>query len=335
MPAVSVLIVFHRDTPFLRPAIASVLGQTLSDFELILVDNGTGLQAEDLGQMGRDGRITWVRKERNVGIADGINAGVHAATAEFIALLDYDDVMLPHRLARQIEWLRTHATLGLVGSGATVIDEAARATGREFCLVDAGAQRTFSAYFSGAIASSLTGRAEVFRAFPHRPVFRWASDFDFAARVAESHGMAAVPEVLLRYRRHAAQTTVLHRTEQVMEECYVRLLTARRRRGGDEAFALLAAERQTRPVPSHAREIHREFGRRFLDEGFAPQATYQARRLVITGRDFGSWREALRIVARSVRASPRETWFLLRLFLMGPVRAHGLSNRGPSLPELS
>ena len=74
MPAVSVLMVFHRDTPFLRPALASALKQTFADFELVLVDNGTGLGADALGELGRDPRLRWVRLARNEGIPGGHNA---------------------------------------------------------------------------------------------------------------------------------------------------------------------------------------------------------------------------------------------------------------------
>ena len=61
MPAVSVVTVFHRDSPFLRPAIASILAQTFRDFEYVLVDNGTGMGPEVVGPMGADPRLGWVR----------------------------------------------------------------------------------------------------------------------------------------------------------------------------------------------------------------------------------------------------------------------------------
>jgi GT2 family glycosyltransferase len=60
MPLVSVLMVSHRDTPYLRPAVQSILTQTLRDLELVFVDNGSGMTPVDLGEMGRDPRLRWL-----------------------------------------------------------------------------------------------------------------------------------------------------------------------------------------------------------------------------------------------------------------------------------
>ena len=333
MPAVSVLTVFHRDTPFLRPAIASVLDQTMRDFELVLVDNGTGLSADDLGAAGRDARLRWVRLGRNEGIARGHNAGVAAARAEIIALLDHDDVMLTNRLACQAEFLREHPETGLVGSGAAVVDASGRRVGKEFCLIDQASHRLYSDYFAGAIMPSFTGRTEVFRKFAYRPAFQWAADFDFIARVAESHAIEAVPRILLHYRRHPGQTTVERRAAQVRDECYVRLLTARRRCAVSEDFGSVARELQESSSPDIEHAVHREFSGRFLAERFWAQAVYQARRTVITGGDARSLARAVRVLGRSVRQEPARALFFLRLFLQGPVRALGLRNAGPLLHE--
>ena len=114
MPQVSVLMVFHRVTPFFEPAVRSVLEQTFDDLELVLVDNGTGLPVKALGELGADPRVHWVRLPCNEGIPSGHNAGVAAARGEFIALQDYDDIALPHRLERQVATLRADPGIGLV-----------------------------------------------------------------------------------------------------------------------------------------------------------------------------------------------------------------------------
>jgi glycosyltransferase involved in cell wall biosynthesis len=326
-------MVFHRDTPFLRPAIASVLDQTMRDFELVLVDNGTGLSADDLGAIGRDARLRWVRLGTNEGIARGHNAGVAAARADIIALLDHDDMMLPDRLACQNQFLRAHPELGLVGSGAAVIDASGRRVGKEFCLIDRASHRIYSNYFAGAIMPSFTGRTEVFRKFAYRPALQWAADFDFVTRVAESHAIEAVPRILLHYRRHPAQATVERRAAQVREECYVRLLTARRRRGASEDFGSIARELQDSSSPEIEHAVHREFSDRFLAERFPSQAGYQARRLVVTGGNLRSFARALRVLGSSVRQEPARAFFFSRLFLQGPVHALGLRNAGPLLNE--
>ncbi len=323
MPVVSVLMVFHRDTPFLRPAIASVLGQTWRDLELVLVDNGTGLTAEALGEAGRDPRLRWVRLARNEGIPRGHNAGMAAARGEFIALLDHDDLALPARIERQVELLRTDSRLGLVASRAETIDDAGRVLGPEFALLAPAAQKIYTQYAAPVVTPAYTGRREVFTALPYREIFPLAADFDFLARAAERWPMAGVDEVLLQYRRHSAQATQVHAVAIEQSRAEIRLLTARRRAGRPEGELPTASGRTAPPT---AAECCRQMARRCLEEGFGPLALYHARRAFALERSVGS---GLRAVGFACRAFPRlrtgERGLGAKLFLQGPLRAHGLA----------
>ena len=318
MPAVSVLMVFHRDTPFLRPAIASVVAQTWTDWELVLVDNGTGLAPETLGETGRDPRLRWVRLARNEGICAGHNAGVAAARGEFVALLDYDDLMMPSRLERQVARLRAEPALGLVSARAESIDATGRVTGREFSLDDGEAQRVYTHYAAPVVTPAFAGRREVFAALPYRAEFVWSADFDFLARAAERWPLAAVPGVLLRYRRHAGQTTQVRAGQIVAERCAVRLLTARRRAGREEGVALAVGE------AASAGEVTRTYARACVGEGFPVLAAYHARRSVAEEPTLRSLVTAWRIYAAAGRRAGAEAAQVRRMFFSGPVRALGL-----------
>src|SRR5690606_153749 len=199
-----------------------------------LVDNGTGAGLAPLGELGRDPRLRLVSLPTNVGIAGGHNAAMAQAKGTFIALLDADDVALPRRLETQVTALQADARLGLVSSRALQIDDHGKVIGREFALDGADEQRVFSAYTNPAPAPSYMGRAEVFRRFPFRAEFRFASDYDFIARSAEAWSMRGIPEVLLHYRQHAQQTTAAHYAEQMRDAGAIRLLAARRRSGRPE-----------------------------------------------------------------------------------------------------
>lgn len=335
VPIVSVVTVFHQRSPHLAAAVASVRAQTLPDWELVLVDNGTGLGREVLaGDAAADERIRFVALPANEGIARGIGVGVRAAKGEFIALLDYDDVMLPRRLERQVALLRADDNLGLVNCGVETIDEAGRVTGREFGIISGDGQKIFSDYYAGTIAPAYTGRREVFQQYSHRTEFRWASDFDFFARVTEHWTVGGVPEVLQHYRRYADQATNRHRDEQMLEEGAVRLLTARRRNGRNEALDAMNDElRALRASHPSAAEGCLHFARRALVEDLAIPAVYQARRAVAARRSPVVFCRAAGILLRAIAAAPGRGAFLCRLFLTGPVRAHGLRDEGGGLPR--
>ncbi len=321
MPAVSVLMVCHRDTPFLRPAIASVFGQTLRELELVLVDNGAGLAPQALGELGQDPRLRWVRLEQNLGIPAGHNAGVAAAQGEFIALLDHDDLMVPVRLERQIARLRAEPALGLVSSCAETIDDTGRVIGREFALLDGAAQNRYTQFASPVIMPAYTGRREVFAALPYRTEFSLTADFDFLARAAERFGFGAVPEVLLHYRRHPGQATVERAAGICAEQCVVRLLTSRRRAGraeGEDWRQLLRIAPEGAPAEA---VMLRQFTRQFLAEGFWEQAAYHARRSCAARRTIPAFLTAARLFAQAWRRAGAERTPVARMFFLGPVKA--------------
>jgi GT2 family glycosyltransferase len=318
-------MVFHRVTPFLVPAVRSVLTQTFRDLELVLVDNGTGLGLEPLGEWGRDPRIRLVARPANGGIAEGHNAALAQARGEFIALLDYDDVALPNRIERQVAALQAEPRLGLVNSRVDAIDAEGRVLGPEFCLLGEREQYLYTAYTAPGVMPSCTGRREVFERFPYRTELAWAPDYDFVARAAEAWPMRGLPEILTQYRHHREQATLQWAGEQIIWACAIRILAARRRQGRPEDLAgLLGKLRGCQRDPGGVAEAYARFARLALREGLAQQAVYHARKLLSVRRNPAACALAARVLAGSLRIAPGDAALLLRLFLMGPIRAHRL-----------
>jgi glycosyltransferase involved in cell wall biosynthesis len=122
-PAVSVIMTVFNDLRFLDEAIESILKQEFGDFELIVVDDGTGetelfRQIED-----RDPRIRVIVIPTNIGTAAAANRGIEAARADIIARLDADDIAEPSQIGRLVAALREDPKVGLVGSWCTLINE--------------------------------------------------------------------------------------------------------------------------------------------------------------------------------------------------------------------
>ncbi len=325
MPRVSVLMVFHQVTPHLEPAVRSVLGQSWRDLELVLVDNGTGTGLAPLGDWGGDSRIRLVSLSENRGIPAAHNLAVAEARGEYLALLDYDDRALPTRLERLVAFLDANRDQAMVSSRAETIDAAGRVVGREFSLLNPRDQALFSQFAPPVVTPAYAGRRETFMRFPYRPEFRLCADFDALARMADGLRMAGVPEVLLQYRRYPEQASAAGSGLRRVEECIVRLCTARRRAGRDEDYeALLAEMRPWRERPPAPPLLYAEFSRRFLREGYPLMAVYHARKLLGERRGPSGWTAALKTVGRACRMRPGEAWLFWRLFLTGPVRALGL-----------
>lgn len=325
MPVVSVIVVFHRVTPFLRPAVRSLLGQTLTDLELLLVDNGTGTGLAALEEDGQDPRIRVVPLPLNLGQPMAVNHALSMAQGEFVAMLDSDDIALPRRLEAQVAALRADASLGLVGCAADRIDSQGRLIGPHFTLGPARDHFAFTAYTAPMAIMMLTGRREFLLRHPFRPQLHYASDYDFVARACETAASCALPEVLGQYRLHSGQMTQESYAAQVMNACLIRLMTGRRRLGRAEDFGTLMDEYTDwlkRPPPLV--DIYRHFARRCLADRQPRLAVYHARRMLAARISLPTVTVALGVLAAALHAAPRDAGFLIHLFLLGPLRAHGL-----------
>ena len=122
-PAVSVIIPAYNLARFLPLAVQSVFKQTLQDFEVIVVDDGSTDETREVVQpFMEDGRFRYIYQE-NQGLSATRNTGIRAAKGKYIALLDADDTFLPHKLAVQTAWLQENDEYGMVVSGYYYMDE--------------------------------------------------------------------------------------------------------------------------------------------------------------------------------------------------------------------
>lgn len=325
MARVSIILIYYRVIPYLRPAVRSLLDQTWRDLEVILVDNGTGAGLAPLGEDANDPRVRLVSLSTNLGYSRGFSAGLAQCSGEFVSMMGIDDIALPARIEKQVALLRVEPRLGVVSSLAKMIDEHGTIMGSEFALVEERDHFVFTAYSTSAPSPTYTCRRAVFEQFPFRLDFDLAEDYDFLSRALEVWPMRSVPEVLVHYRCHPGQTTKQYHAEQTLRACLIRLLTARRRHARDEELAVTLAKIDPwlRAAPDKA-AIYSYFAMWCLRDGFASLAVYHARKLLSVRRDATALKTALSVYAAALRMEPRETVLLSRLFFTGPLRAHRL-----------
>ncbi|WP_119301061.1 glycosyltransferase [Dongia deserti] len=122
-PKISVVMTVFNDLRFLDDAIESIISQDFPDFELIVVDDGTGQQALFDAIARRDPRISVLANPINIGTAAAANRGIESARSDIIVRLDADDLAEPNRISRLFSMLSDDPELGLLGSWCTLIDE--------------------------------------------------------------------------------------------------------------------------------------------------------------------------------------------------------------------
>lgn len=121
-PRVSVIIPTFNRSNYLHQAIASVLAQSFTNFEILVVDDGSTDDTVEILARFDDPRIKCIHQE-NLGRSAARNRGLAQACGEYIALLDDDDLFLPDKLSIQVAYLDSHEEVGLVAGGAEIIDE--------------------------------------------------------------------------------------------------------------------------------------------------------------------------------------------------------------------
>jgi glycosyltransferase involved in cell wall biosynthesis len=120
--AISVLMPVYNGAAYIAEAIQSVLEQTFTDFELIIVDDGSVDDTVNIISTFYDTRIVLLKRSHE-GIAASLNYGIENAKGKFIARFDADDICYPNRLAIQYEFLQTNSNYNIVGSSADYTDE--------------------------------------------------------------------------------------------------------------------------------------------------------------------------------------------------------------------
>jgi len=203
---ISVVMPVHNALPYLDQAIESILNQSLSDFEFVILDDAStdGSTGRLLEWAAKDPRIKLVRSARNLGVVASSNRVVEEASGNIIARMDADDVVHPHRLERQVAVLREHPEVGLVGTLSDTIDAKGRMLrGPEIWRVT---RRSFQAPFPHG---SITYRRELFeRVGGYRAACEYWEDQDLYLRMARMGRIMVICEALYQVRHSPTSTRV-------------------------------------------------------------------------------------------------------------------------------
>lgn len=217
-PDVSVLLPVYNGARYLRLAIESILAQTLTNFELLVIDDGSSDESRDIAQgyVDEDGRVR-VLSQANAGIVTALNWGLANARGEFVARMDSDDISLPMRLAQQLAYMRANPDVVLVGGKAQLIDAHGLRTGlpsnssRYACTNLA----IFPPQVLTAVHPLIMMRTEAIRKLGgYRSDFPHAEDHDLFMRMSRIGRVKHIPDVVLLYRIHGGNVSVQKLQEQ-------------------------------------------------------------------------------------------------------------------------
>jgi glycosyltransferase involved in cell wall biosynthesis len=217
-PRVSVVLPVYNGATYLDEAIRSVVTQDFTDFELLLIDDGSTDASPELmaAWAARDPRIRLLRNDRNRGIAYTLNVGLEAARGIYVARQDADDISMPRRFVRQVAELDARPEVALVSTNYIVVDRLGRVRGRTRIANPPDVVR-WRMLFSNAIGghSQVMFRTELVRRIGGYDLdTRWSEDFDLWTRILEHGEILVLPILGMKHRMHDSRSSVLWRGEQ-------------------------------------------------------------------------------------------------------------------------
>lgn len=207
LPLVSVLIPVYNAGLFLRETLDDILNQTFTDFEVILIDDGSTDDSFNIMKSYSDNRIRLFQNEKNSGQVFTLNYGLSLCTGKYIARIDADDRCHPTRLEKQVHALESNQTAGLCLSWYRILGSQKTAKPSTN-----PAELKVKLFFRNQIGNSTVMlRRDVIESHHIRftteiPV---AEDYYFWTRVLAVSDPVIIPEVLMEYREHPGQTSEL------------------------------------------------------------------------------------------------------------------------------
>lgn len=213
MPRVDVILPVKNGIEYIGDAIASILFQTFKDLRLIVVDDGskdgTFELVKQIAELDR--RVHLIINESS-GIVSALNTGIKMSDSEFVARMDADDISLPNRIIRQVEYMKSYPLTALLGTGVcyfgakdeipTILSDPIRCKAA-LCLFNPISHPTV-----------LIRRECLTKAGMYNGEFQFAEDFELWVRLAEYGEINNIAEPLLFYRIHEGQLSNQHRFEQ-------------------------------------------------------------------------------------------------------------------------
>ena len=220
---VTVLLPCHRADDYLRIAIDSILQQSLRGLELLLITDARlrGQEEAVLRLTQGDPRVRLVPSLLVGGLAAGLNLGVSEAQGEYIARMDGDDISLPQRLATQADYLDAHPDIAVVGCRLEMMDEHGTPLKRRYPFYETDREiRAVLPLRNPMPHPGLMFRRETLLAVGGYKYAHSAEDWELFLRIArdKTRKLHNLNQVLVRYRRHAAQITRPELTSAVFYE---------------------------------------------------------------------------------------------------------------------
>ena len=212
IPKVSVILPVYNAERYIKECIESILNQSFTDFELLIINDGSTDSSEKEIQSIKDFRIRYFLNDTNLGLIKTLNKAIELSKGKYIARMDADDICSPNRLEKQVNFLELHHEVIICGSWAKVIDESGVTTGRIKRIDTNELIRANMLFTTPFLHPTVMIRKEVLETNKYDENAKHCEDLELWVRLSQdpNYKFHNLPEYLLNYRIHATNVSVLH-----------------------------------------------------------------------------------------------------------------------------
>ncbi len=221
--SITALMTVYNGESYLQEAIDSILNQTFSDFEFVIVDDGSTDNSLQIIQSYDDDRIIVLRNQVNQGVAESRNLGIKSANGKYIIYMDADDISLPNRFIKQFRFMENNPDVDICGSAREIFGDRTEISKPP---LSHGELLTGLLWKCNVYPPTIIQRRSTLIALNEffNKDFDYGEFTDFLIRLSvKGIKFANIDEVLLRYRWHAKNVSRLYKEAQIQRAYRARL----------------------------------------------------------------------------------------------------------------
>ena len=214
-PLVSVVMSVYNGQTYLREAIDSILNQSFTDFEFIIINDGSSDKSLSIIQSYTDNRIVLIENNGNKGLIYSLNKGIEISKGKYIARMDADDISLSERFKRQVNFLESHVSIGVLGCDYTSFSKNNSSLIKS--VHDSAEIKSFLLFTATMCHPTLMLRKQILsdNHLFYSEAAKHAEDYDLWCRLVLYTDFYNLNENLFKYRDHANQVSHQNREIQL------------------------------------------------------------------------------------------------------------------------
>lgn len=212
-PEITVLMPVFNGEKYLKDAIDSILQQTFSNFEFLIINDGSTDNSVSIIESYNDSRIRLIHNEKNMGLIATLNIGIELAKGTYIARMDSDDISLPQRLEKELEVFNSNPFVDVVATQMILINADGFKTGMWSGDTDLTSSKQIKKRLPNQCCiahPSVMAKTALFRQYFYKASQKGAEDWDLWLRMAsEGKVFYKIDELLIKYRVHPTSATII------------------------------------------------------------------------------------------------------------------------------